>query len=463
MSEFDVVVIGGGLAGHCATLAAAEAGASVLMVERCSEYGGSTVLSGGFMAFADTPMQRQLGIEDSPGKLLDDLRTVGGPDAQEELREIYVSRQRALYDWLTAKGLVFSEVELSAGQSVPRSHAIDPGLMIATLHEAACAFSKVETRSDCTAVSLIREGDAGRVSGLTIEEGGRLSEVASRGGVVIASGGFSRSEEFLRKFVPHQARALRVGGAGNFGDGLRMAWRLGADFRDMGHVKGTFGAHATQCNNGQEILLLFYRGAVIVNQAGERFVDESISYKLIGDAALKQDQPTSWQVFDDRIFRESVGSARLFDPEPALNRRLLLKADSLDSLAATAGIDADGLKRTIARYNADIARGCDSKFGRDGLCHHAGKLVPIETAPFYAYPSTTTILATYCGLAVDGRTQVIDVYEEPIECLFAAGEVMGGFHGEAYMTGTSLGKAALFGRIAGQQAAARALHAEIIS
>ncbi len=463
MSEFDVVVIGGGLAGHCATLAAAEAGASVLLVERCSEYGGSTVLSGGFMAFADTPMQRRLGIEDSPEKLLNDLRTVGGPDAQEELLKIYVSQQRALYDWLTSKGLVFSEVELSAGQSVARSHATDPGLMIATLNEAARAFPKVEIRSDCTAVCLIRDGDSGRVSGLTIEEGGRLSDVASRGGVVIASGGFSRSEEYLRKFVPHQAQALRVGGAGNLGDGLRMAWRLGADFRDMGQVKGTFGAHATQCNNGQEILLLFYRGAVIVNQAGKRFVDESVSYKLIGDAALKQDQPISWQIFDDRIYRESVGSARLFDPEPALNRRLLLKADSLDSLAAASGIDAGGLERTIARYNADIERGLDSEFGRDGLCHHAGRLVPIGTPPFYAYPSTTTILATYCGLAVDGRTNVVDVYEEPINGLYAAGEVMGGFHGQAYMTGTSLGKAALFGRIAGREAAAHALHPEPIS
>lgn len=457
MSEFDVVVIGGGLAGHCAALAAAESGASVLLVERCSEVGGSTVLSGGFMAFADTPLQRRLGIQDSPALLLEDLRTIGGSDTQMDLLETYVSQQAAMYEWLVSKGLRFTEVELSSGQSAARSHAIDPGLMIATLNGAAHAQSRVDIRTDTTAVCLIRSTESGPVTGVTIDEGGRLSDITARGGVVIASGGFSRSEEFLRKFAPNQARALRIGGKGNLGDGLRMAWRLGADFKDMGQIKGTYGAHATECNNGQEILLMFYRGAVIVNRDGNRFVDESISYKLLGDAALAQNETISWQIFDDRIFRDAAGSARLFDPVPALNRGLMAQADSLSALAHACGIDAAGLQATIAQYNADVAAsGVDSRYGRDGLCHHVGALVPIDTAPFYAYPSTSAVLATYCGLAVNTQSNVIDVYDEPIEGLYAAGEVMGGFHGQAYITGTSLGKAAVFGRIAGQEAAQRA-------
>ncbi len=125
-------------------------------------------------------------------------------------------------------------------------------------------------------------------------------------------------------------------------------------------------------------------------------------------------------------------------------------------LARACGFDADAFERTVEGYNADCAVGTDTEFGRDGLCHHVGALIPIETALFYAYPSTTAVLATFCGLAIDASTQVIDVYEEPIEGLYAAGEVIGGFHGQAYMTGTSLGKAALFGRIAGRQAEGRA-------
>lgn len=456
MSEFDVIVIGAGLAGHCATLAAAETGASVLLIEKCDEVGGSTVLSGGFIAFADTPIQRAQGVKDDADLLLTDLRTVGGPYTQDALLQTYVSEQQDLYGWLTGKGLSFTEVELGSGQSAARSHAIDPGLMIATLNEAASALENVQIRTRTTAVCLVREGQDGAVTGVTIDEGGRLSDVSARGGVVIASGGFSRSEDFLNKFAPNQARALRVGGPGNFGDGLRMAWRLGADVKDMGQIKGTYGAHATECNNGQEILLMFYRGAIIVNRAGKRFVDESISYKLVGEAAMIQAEPVSWQIFDDAIYREASGSARLFDPVPALNRGLIVKADTLDELCAACGIDTESLRNTVARYNTDAEMGLDTEFGRDGLCHHVGALAPLVTAPFYAYPSTAAVLATYCGLAVDATSQVIDVYEDPIDGLYAAGEVMGGFHGQAYVTGSSLGKAAIFGRIAGRQAAGRA-------
>lgn len=456
MAEFDVIVLGAGLAGYCAVLSSVENGASVLLVEKRDQGGGSTVLSGGFMAFADTPLQRELGIADTPQLLLQDLRTVGGPHVEDSLLRTYAAEQSELYDWLVSKGLTFEAVELSAGQSAPRSHAIDPGLMISTLHSIVEPSPSVQIRTGTTAVCLIRSGHSGPVVGVTLEESGRLEDVHARRGVVIATGGFSRSEELLHTFVPHQSKAMRVGGDGNVGDGMRMAWRLGADLRDMGEVKGTYGAHAYDCNNGQEILLMFYRGAVMVNRSGRRFVDESISYKLLGDACLEQEDAVSWQIFDKKIFDETVSSARLFDPLPALNRGLLVQAETLDALAEGCGIDPTGLSTTIASYNVDCGKGRDREFGRDGLCHHVGALLAIDTPPFYAYPSTTAVLATYCGLRIDSDARVIDVYEEPIDGLYAAGEVTGGFHGQAYMTGTSLGKSALFGRIAGRQAALRA-------
>ena len=82
-----------------------------------------------------------------------------------------------------------------------------------------------------------------------------------------------------------------------------------------------------------------------------------------------------------------------------------------------------------------------------------GALVKIERPPFYAFCSTSVVLATYCGLTVDAATRVLDVFGEPIAGLYAAGEMTGGFHGVAYMTGTSLGKCTVFGRIAGRTAA----------
>lgn len=455
MSEFDVIVLGAGLAGFSAALAAAEAGATVLLAEKCPDVGGSTILSNGMMAFADTPLQQKLGIKDSTNLLLQDLRAVGGPYTQDDLLRTYVSEQARLYEWLISIGIKFANVELSSGQSVGRSHCTDPGELISKLHSIAKSHAAITIYTNTTAARLIRSGDDGPVVGVTADQNGKMLDIAARRGIVLATGGFSLSEELLRNFAPHQAKAMRVGGRGNVGDGLRMAWRLGAGLRDMGEIKGTYGAHASANNSGQEMLLMFYRGAIIVNRNGQRFIDESVSYKLLGDGCLAQEGAVSWEVFDQRIFDDAPPDVRLFDPRPALNRGLLVKASSLDELARKCGIDPVGLAQTVATYNADCLTGRDSVFGRDGLCNHIGELVPIEKPMFFAYPATTAVLATYCGLSVDTKTNVIDVYEEPIEALYAAGEVMGGFHGRAFMTGTSLGKSALFGRIAGREAASR--------
>ena len=137
----------------------------------------------------------------------------------------------------------------------------------------------------------------------------------------------------------------------------------------------------------------------------------------------------------------------------AQKRGLIFEGATLAELAKIIDVDAAQLSATVARYNEFAAAGADADFGRDGLSTHYGKLVKIERAPFYAYPCTSGIIATYCGLTVDADTRVLNVFGEPIAGLYAAGELMGGFHGVSYMTGSSLGKCVIFGRIAGRNAA----------
>ena len=127
-------------------------------------------------------------------------------------------------------------------------------------------------------------------------------------------------------------------------------------------------------------------------------------------------------------------------------------SSDLDELAAKAGLDAAALRATIDRYNAQVDAGADPDFGRRHLVHNHGALRRIETPPFYAHASTAALYGTYCGVAVDPGMRVLDVFGEPIPGLRAAGEMVAGFHGAAYMTGSALGKALIFGRIAGQRA-----------
>jgi fumarate reductase flavoprotein subunit len=110
----------------------------------------------------------------------------------------------------------------------------------------------------------------------------------------------------------------------------------------------------------------------------------------------------------------------------------------------------------VRRYNGFVEAGIDPEFGRSNLIGDIGALVPIARAPYYAYPCTTALLSTYGGLAVDSQTRVIDVHGAPIPGLYAAGEVTGGLHGASYLSGSSLAKSAIFGRLAGANAAAAA-------
>jgi fumarate reductase flavoprotein subunit len=289
------------------------------------------------------------------------------------------------------------------------------------------------------------------VFGVLAEDPKGQLAIESDHGVLLASGGFCRNAELVHRFAPQYAEAVFVGGEGNVGDGLRMACKLGADMRDMAYIKGTFGKHPTDTHNSHSCLAV-YKGAIAVNQDGKRFVDESISYKLLGDAVMQQPYHTGYQIFDEPIFRSGDDRVRILDFNRRMEEGLVIRADTLEALARQIEVPYATLKDTVERYNRYVDDGHDPEFGRAALVHRQGTLRRIEQGPFYAYPSTAAVFGTYCGLRVDARMQVIDVFDEPITGLYAAGEVIGGFHGGAYMTGSALGKAVVFGRVAARTA-----------
>jgi flavocytochrome c len=450
--EAEVVVIGGGLAGHCAARELAGQGADVLLLEKQPEIGGSTVLSGGSFAFAGTELQRQNGISDSAELLFDDLRRVGGYANDEALVKAYVDNQIDTYQWLTENGVVFEKIFLAAGHSAPRAHSHNPRKVIEILAEAVRASGQVETRTGQRVSRLVRPEIGAPVEGVVVDGGGSTRRIRSRRGVILTSGGFSRSDELLKLFAPAQTGTMRAGGEGNVGDGLRMAWHLGAGMRDMGYIKGTFGGHPASRPGEHALMLPIYLGAIAVNAQGERFTDESNSYKIIGDAVLKQPDAVGFQIFDHDIFMRGQPGIPTMAFQEKLELGQVVRAATLHELADRLDIDSDGLERTVATYNGYVDSGDDSGFGRNSLSSSYGKLARIDTPPFYGYPSKSVIVATYCGVSVDPTMRVFDVFDTPITNLFAAGEVLGGFHGNAYMTGSSLGKAAIFGRIAARSA-----------
>ena len=450
--DTQLLVIGGGLAGFAAALEAAEAGASVLLIEKQGEIGGSSAMSGGCLAFAGTDMQREQGIADNGELLFKDLREVGQMENDEALVRAYVDNQLATYEWLRARGVNFlPALEASSGQSVPRVHNVDPADMVRALATRCEASGRVKVMLNTAAERLLVNESSGRVEGAEVRGAEGAFDIRARADVILASGGFCRNAELVHRFAPQYDHAFFIGGAGNVGDGLKMAWKLGADLRDMAYIKGTYGKHPVDETNNHSLLAV-YKGAIAVNQEGRRYVDESLSYKLLGDACMQQSDGSTYQIFDQPIFDSGDNRVRILDIERRMEEGLMYKADSLEALAQMLEMPAGVLCGTVDDYNAGVDAGHDAAFGRRALVHKHGKLRRIEQGPFYAYPSTAAVFGTYCGLAIDAGMHVLDVYGERIPGLLAAGEVVGGFHGGAYMTGSALGKAAIFGRIAARTA-----------
>ncbi|MBM3344278.1 MAG: flavocytochrome c [Betaproteobacteria bacterium] len=453
----DVVVVGGGLAGLSAAMQAANHGAQVLLLEKLARTGGSSELSGGLFAFAGTDMQKAAGIEDNDQRLYEDIRRAGQFQNDEALVRTYVAHQLAAYEWLKQLGAQFKTVEVGAGQSTPRAHAVNSQAFMDLMAERAKATPGVTIEYAARATRLLT-GASGRVTGVAAVINGRAVDIHAKRGVVLAAGGFARNAGMVKLFVPLQEKAIPYCGPGSTGDGVRMAWALGAGLADVAHIKGTFGFHPdTGKSAGRDWSKhAVYRGAIAVNQHAQRYVDESQSYKLLGDAVLLQPGAMAYQIFDRSVFDSATEAdgPPLFRFKEALALGRLLTAPTLDALAQRIGLDAQALNATIERYNGFVRNGRDQDFGRAGLSTTYGKLVELKRAPWYAYPSTSGLIATYCGVTVDIEARVLNVYGEPIAGLYAAGEMTGGFHGVAYMTGSSLGKCVIFGRIAGRQAAA---------
>ncbi|MBF3851510.1 FAD-dependent oxidoreductase [Burkholderia pseudomallei] len=456
---YDLIVVGAGMAGHCAALEAANLGGRVLLLEKTDVYGGSTRMCGGAFAFAGTEIQKRNGIEDSSELLEEDLLKAGKYRNDRALVHTYAERQYENYLWLKKLGLEFEHLTLSGSQSVPRNHSISPVRVLDTLHEHYLSAGG-SYRANCQVAKLVTEGLPGKcvVVGVETQDGETL---LASGGVVIATGGFSRASDLVERFVPHLRDALPMGGYGNTGDGLKMGWALGADLVDIGYVKGSFGAPARAKDspedpNAPRLLSAMYKGAIVVNKLGRRFVNESISYKAIGDKCLLQPEAVAFQIFDQSVMAQSSPLPTVSDYRAGLEAGVVVKASSIQELAERLGIDGDKLAKTVQRYNEACDGSIEDEVGRTSLSTGYGKPRRIEEGPFYGIACTTGLTSTYCGLRTDTSARVLTVEGAVIPGLYASGEVTGGFHGETYMSGSSLAKGCVFGRLAAQDAIKRA-------
>jgi fumarate reductase flavoprotein subunit len=461
-ARYDIVVVGAGLAGNTAALTAAEAGAKVLLLEKGATYGGSSVKAGGGMLFAGTDLQAEAGVEDDNDKLREAIVAAGHGKNDPAPVQTYLDHQLDTYEFMRARGVDFS-LHMTGTDAVSRMHAAPQGHATKVMHDSFVALDNADYWTSAAGRRLLQDAD-GTVTGLVIDHDGHEVTVRASA-VVLATGGFARSRELLETFAPAWADATKMGGVDNTGDGLRMAWAVGADVADMGYIEASFGAsiknYPDLSEDPADEPRLYYpnsQGAIIVNLDGKRFVDENLNYKIISSVCVKQPDGIGFQIFDDSMMNRSNPVPTPADFKTALADGYVIAADTIEALAEKLRIHPATLKETVDTYNGFVDAGIDAEFGRALSDYGVERGGHLDTAPFYAFPCRSGLTTTYCGVRVDESLRVVNVFGDPIAGLFAAGEVVGGFHGATYLSGTGLGKAGVFGRAAGV-ASARSLTA----
>jgi fumarate reductase flavoprotein subunit len=461
-ATFDVIVVGAGLAGIVAALTAAESGAEVLILEKGADIGGSSVKAGGGLLFAGTDLQAEAGVIDDGEQLREAILKYGQYRNDPATVDAYIRHQLDTFNWMRGHGAEFT-LNITGTSEVSRMHSTPRGYLARYLHRQAVALPNVVCRTSAAARRLVTDHHQ-RVSGVAGGVEGAEVTFAARS-VVIASGGFARSPQLLQTFAPAWVETLKMSGTENTGDGLRMAWQLGADVADMGYVEASFGASINHypdlADDPDDEPILLYpnsQGAIIVNLNGVRFVNEALNYKIISGICAAQPKSIGFQVFDEKVMLRSRPTPSPADWKRGYETGVVVKADSVSGLAEKLLIDTAALQKTIDIYNQYADSGTDADFGRPIHAYGTSGGGRIDLPPFYAFPCRNGLTTTYCGLRVDGRMRVIGVSGSPIPGLFAAGEVVGGFHGAGYLSGTGLGKAGVLGRAAGLECVADTEH-----
>lgn len=487
--DADVVVVGAGGAGMTAAITAAAEGKSVVILESQSMVGGNSVRATGGMnagktvyqdenefgesagvektlktaaekyadnetitALAKTVSEQWAAYQANPTGYFDSVELmeldtmIGGKGINDpELVETLCANSADAIDWLDEHGITLHNVSSFGGASVKRIHrpvnaegkTVSVGSYMIPLLEENCKKAGVQILLNTTANEILTDAN-GAVAGIKATGSTGETVTVNAKAVVLTTGGFGANLDMVVKYKPELKGFMTTNAAGIQGQGIEMAEAIGAATVDMDQIQ----IHPTVEANTAALITEGLRGdgAILINEEGQRFIDEVGTRDVVSAAEIAQTGSYSWLVVDQAM----VDASSVI--QGYIKKGYTVTGATYEELGEAMGVDAAAFAETMEKWNGYVEAKNDPDFGRTSFAN------PLNTAPYYAVKVTAGVHHTMGGLKINANTEVLNEKGEVIPGLFAAGEVTGGVHGANRLGGNAVADFTVFGRIAGAAA-----------
>ncbi|CAJ1198447.1 Fumarate reductase flavoprotein subunit [Companilactobacillus paralimentarius] len=438
--SYDVIIIGSGGAGLTSAIQAYELGLSPVILEKMDKLGGNTTRASSGMNAAETFVQLNHKIVDSFQDFYDETFIGGGKQNNPELLKFFTEHGALAIDWLAQHGIELDDLTITGGMKTMRTHrpsSLAPigGYLVTELLKLVDKY-QIPLFDNIKVDQLLMKND--RIVGVKASADKKI-EIHAKA-VILATGGFGAGKDLLAKYRKDLTSLKTTNQPGATGDGIKLAQNIGAKLVDMDQVQ----VHPTVQQDTPHAFLIGEavrgEGAILVNNEGRRFVNELDTRKNVTQAIDDLGGTGAYLILDTSI-RQRVKAIEFYD-----HVGLVESGKDLTELAEKTNLNPENLQATVEKWNKAVEANKDSEFNRS-----TGMERTISQGPFFAIHIAPAVHYTMGGVAINHNTQVLNTDNQVIEGLFAAGEVVGGLHGNNRIGGNSIAETVVFGRQAGQQ------------
>lgn len=450
---FDAIILGAGTAGITAAIEAADRGAKVLLLEKHSRPDGNTLYAIGTVCSYGSKVHKANNGTDSADALFEDMMKISSGRGDRTLTRRYVTDIPGAVDWLINRcGVKFVEKLnngpwpiLQRGLNVQGQGITGGGKLIETLLSVAEKLP-IDIRYDHKAVELL-QNERAEVTGVRVLTPTGYKNFRAKGGVLIATGGFSANGELVNRYMGGWAARLAVRGSrSTTGENITLTMPLFAKCVSLDQFHCGPIVSATHAN---PVPIVNAGQGIVVDMRGNRILDESKTY-------VEKCKILAQQTIENRAFVVCDAATPRLEPLLAKYRRLntaYAEANDIATLADKAGLPKDALVRAVESFNQAVEAGKARELTPPNSYK---KPLPIVKAPFYAIPFEGGITATFGGPLINEAAEIQTLEGRSIPGLYAAGNAAGGLFFDNYIAGSQLGAAVIFGRIAARGMVERA-------